>query len=505
MSTLKDKLYEKLSYTSQDYNTILSELTTVLTQVDKKWDNISQSDIMFIVMSLMAAHKDILNYMIDYRTLESFMSTARERSSIIRIANSFGFKIPAYKATKATASFSSIQETPETEGINIFTLPSFTQFIDTDNIAWVYIGDERQIDLTSQTQIDVYQGSIVNVLLNPDNINRESMTHIVANSTVAIGNNANGLGLSKLFVQKDESAPDIWEEVENIYTYKGSSENVYELNVDPQGITYIKFLKSLNLDAYKGYTFKLSYLITKGDAVQNIATQLETSLNVGGTAAVATFASISDSIIAGSNPLKISEIREAFKNYYAGIDSLVTLNDYKNFVLNRQDKVPNITKCLIIDGQGDTLNGNGNASDFTGTTVGVYVLKENNVALTLSEQATLLDEISNYKITGVLPSINGVDAGESLEALNLKIVFNALPGNENTLASFKQFLINYIKAKGIGESVTTSELYTLILNSIYAPSFTSGININVTLSDNSPYSGSEYYQYLTLLENNITT
>lgn len=504
MATLKDKLYEKLSYTSQDYNKILEEIIEVFNGTNPaqtSWNNVSESDIMFIVMSLMAAHKDILNYMVDYRILESFMSTARERSSLVRIANSFGFKIPSYKAAKARVSFSSY----ETAGVNEVVLPSFTQLLDSEGTTWTYIGSDLTLNLQNQTQFDVYQGTSLSVRFNPQNVNRESMTHIISNATIAIGNNANQNGVSKLVVQKNQETPEVWEEVENIYTYAGASERVYELNVDPQGITYIKFLKALNLDLYNDYVFTLYYVVTQGASILNIGTQAETSLAVGQVSADATFGRETNQFIAGASPLKVSDIREAFKNYYAGIDSLVTLNDYKNFVLNRQKAASGITKCLIIDGQGDTLNGNGNAADFTGTSIGVYVLKENNVELTSTEEAILLNEISKYKITGVLPSINGNNAGDDLAAQPLKIIFNALPGNENTLASFKQFLIDYVKLKGIGESITTSELYTLILNSIYAPSFTTGISISIVLSNNDPYSGTEYYQYLTLLENNITT
>ena len=50
----------------------------------------------------MAAHTDILNYMIDYRILENYMSTAKERASLVRIANSVGYKIRSFRPAYAT-------------------------------------------------------------------------------------------------------------------------------------------------------------------------------------------------------------------------------------------------------------------------------------------------------------------------------------------------------------------------------------------------------------------
>ena len=79
----------------------MGELIELMPQLSSNWNNISEADIIFIMLSLMSAHKDILNYMLDYRILESYMSTAKERASLVRIANSFGYKIPSYKAAKA--------------------------------------------------------------------------------------------------------------------------------------------------------------------------------------------------------------------------------------------------------------------------------------------------------------------------------------------------------------------------------------------------------------------
>lgn len=490
MATLKDKLYEKLSYTSQDYNSILQELIEVFngsTGVETNWDNVSEADIMFIVMSLMAAHKDILNYMLDYRILESFMSTARERSSLVRIANSFGYKVPSYKAAKANFLFTNVTGSQSTT----FTLPSFTQFTDQSNVPWVYIGEDIQIT-KNETEVALYQGTGSSITINPLNINRENMTHIFSSLNIAIGNNADNLGVSRLVVQKEQDI-EVWQEVENLYTYAGADPRVYEFNVDAQGITYIKFLETIDLNDYIDFTFTIFFVNTQGNTVKSINGQMNGFI----TGNVELFMKLEAStLVEGSSPLKISEIREDFKRYYAGIDSLVTLNDYKNFVLNRQKAVLGISKCLVIDGQGDTLSGSGN-SVFTGTNVGIYVLKTNNTQLTTGERNALLEKISKYKITGIITTINGLTGAGTGADIASKLVLINFNGATLT-AAFKDFIIDYIEQKQIGESLTTSELYTLILNSIYAPTFTSGINI--TLTNNT----AAYNEYLIATVNNIT-
>lgn len=490
MATLKDKLYEKLSYTSQDYNSILQELIEVFngsTNLETNWDNVSEADIMFIVMSLMAAHKDILNYMLDYRILESFMSTARERSSLVRIANSFGYKVPSYKAAKANFLFSNAAGS-ESE---TFTLPSFTQFTDQSNVPWVYVGNDIQIT-KNQTSVLLYQGTGSSITINPLNINRENMTHIFSSLNIAIGNNANNLGVSRLVVQKENNI-EVWQEVENLYTYSGADPRVYEFNVDAQGITYIKFLETINLNDYRDFTFTIFFVNTQGDTVKSINGQINGfitgNVELSMTLQASTF-------VEGSSPLKISEIREDFKRYYAGINSLVTLNDYKNFVLNRQKAVLGITKCLVIDGQGDTLNGSGDTA-FTGTNVGIYALKAGNIPLTTGERNALRDEVAKYKITGIITTIDGITGagtGANIATKSISINFNGA----TLTTDFKEFLVAYINQKQIGESVTTSELYTLILNSVYAPTFTSGINITLTNQT------AAYNEYIIATVSNIT-
>ena len=93
---LKEKIYKHLSYTSQDYESILGDIISLFRSQDlnTEWDNLSEADPIFILMHLLAAHKDILNYMLDYRVLETYALTARERASLIRLARSVGYKIP---------------------------------------------------------------------------------------------------------------------------------------------------------------------------------------------------------------------------------------------------------------------------------------------------------------------------------------------------------------------------------------------------------------------------
>jgi len=478
---VKNLIFERLSYTNQDYNSIITELIELLPQISPNWNNVSEADIIFIMLSLMAAHKDILNYMMDYRVLEGYMSTAKERASLVRIANSFGYKIPSFRAAKAN-----LRVLDNQAGLSPFTIRPFDRLIDSANISWAYIGEEKEI-VESET-IEVFQGIPTSVSISFANVDEQTKTHIVSNQSIAIGNNANDKGCSSLIVSKSGEEDIIFEEVDNIYTYVGDSNLIYQLAVDPQGITYIKFLDTLNRQDYDGYTAEFFYLLTQGPNVTSISTAnslLPDSSDPSVNAQV-TFGEPLEGydFVLGSSPSTATQIREGFKRYYAGSNALVTLEDYRNFILFRQRAVLGITKCLVIDGQSSTR------PEFQGNSIfvnnpGIYVMKGLEILDNADgELNALRNEINKFKVTGVIPSINGEqidgqNVGAQLQAANVVVFINKIP--EASAEKFKALIANYINSKEIGATLTTTEILNVINTSEFAPNF-EGVGISIRLS-----------------------
>lgn len=498
---VKDAIFERLSYTNQDYNSIITELINLLPQISPNWNNVSEADIIFIMLSLMAAHKDILNYMVDYRVLESYMSTAKERQSLVRIANSFGYKIPSYKAAKATIKTESATAASGStaEATLPFTLPSWTRIVDANNISWSYVGPNTTI--TIDDNINVYQGIPTSINISIANIDDQTKTHIISNQSIAIGNNADTTPLSKLVITKDGEDDVIFTEVENIYTDTSGSTLIYHLAVDPQGITYIKLPDTFNKADYAGFTATFFYVLTQGQNITSISNSLallddadETSYNVNFIEPVE---ETGFNFVLGSRPFTAPEIREGFKQYYAGVNSLVTLEDYKSFILNKQKAVLGIEKCLVIDSQTSTLEGlNGNPAFFEYP--GIYVLKENNEVPTNAEIDLLRAEVDKFKVTGVIPGYNG-EVGNAISAVPVQIQINKLPP-ESTQA-FKDLVAGYINNKEIGAPLTSSEILSLIQNSQFAPNFASdGLAIKLVIpnvTESTQRINIAYHEYMT--------
>lgn len=473
---VKDVLYKKLSYTNQDYETILLDIIGLFKDQDRlnmPWDNVSSADIMFIFMSLLAAHKDILNYMMDYRVQEAFMSTAKEVASVKRIANSFGFKAPSYKAARAEFTLTISGTT---------TINPFDSFVDDNGYAWTYLGAQQKV--SNEAVLELFQGIANNVSIPIANFSNKTKSHVISDQNIAIGNNYNVAGCSVL----ESTTPAVtYTEVDNLYIYNDTNQNVYSLAVDPFGLTYIKLHELIDLSQYASdANFLFSYLITSGTKVTAPADF--TDIKVGSSDNSATLTPVGGSFYEGSDPLEKDELRESFKSYYASASALVTLEDYKNYVLNIQKAVPGITKCTVYDEQ---LEGS-----IASSVVAVYALKEDNTILTATEITNLADAISANNVINISAYVNDIDGADTseIEALSTTVTLTtAYAGLTDTDKSeIKSLVYDLIMAKEIGESVTASEINSMLANYNYdyfyggisftneVPAFNQYVNLSLT-------------------------
>lgn len=501
-NNLKNKIFSKISYTKQDYEGILEDFKSMFTgenPIVTGWDNMSETDIIFILMSIFAAHKDILNYMLDYRTLEGFMSTAKERPSIVRIANSFGYKIPSYKAGMAEFKLQAVDT-----GKNNAYISFGTQFIDDNNIPWVYFDKSKDFNSSddNNNKLKLYQGILHNLSIDIENAKNTNKTHILNFPNIAIGSSYRGKPLSKLIHITSDNEEVVFEEVESLYRYDDTDKKVYELNVDPQGITYIKFHRDLDLDQYTSDdNFMFYYVTTSGDAVTRAYTISESLLpetdNV--ESEVNPFSLIpTGTFFIGANPLSAERIKEDFKYYYANSDLLITHEDIKNFILNRQEVVQGINRCLVIDKQFDTAGrANRGVNNIDLGEVKVYVIKEDNTPLTSDDKQALQEELNKYTLAGINVIVNSEGLSDELSArpVVIKLGFDA---NQE----FKQFLVSYINNLPIGEPITSGQINQAINNSEFRDYFNKN-NGSVVINGSSLVE-LDYYEYATIDEGDIS-
>lgn len=76
----------------RDYEALLGELRRIVSAKTDRWTDLNPTDPGAVLIELLAATADMLNYSADAQAAETFLSTARGRDSVFRIARDLGYR-----------------------------------------------------------------------------------------------------------------------------------------------------------------------------------------------------------------------------------------------------------------------------------------------------------------------------------------------------------------------------------------------------------------------------
>jgi hypothetical protein len=94
-----------VDYTSKDYYSLRSELITRIQDRVKNWTGTDNHDFGVALVEAFAYLGDLMSYYIDRAANESFINTATQRSSVINIAQTYGYSLAGYSAAFTTLTF----------------------------------------------------------------------------------------------------------------------------------------------------------------------------------------------------------------------------------------------------------------------------------------------------------------------------------------------------------------------------------------------------------------
>lgn len=109
-----------MDYTSRDYASIREELISLIPFFAPQWTNRDPSDFGMTLIELFSYLGDQLNYYIDRSINESFITTASQRESVLRLARLLGYVPTDSKAATVTLTFSNSTASP-------ITVPALTK------------------------------------------------------------------------------------------------------------------------------------------------------------------------------------------------------------------------------------------------------------------------------------------------------------------------------------------------------------------------------------------
>lgn len=102
----------QVDYTSRDYASIREDLLNLIPLYAPEWTSRDSADFGIILLEMFSYMGDLLNYYIDRAANESFLTTASQRESVLRIATILGYTPTNSVPATATLTFSNTTASP---------------------------------------------------------------------------------------------------------------------------------------------------------------------------------------------------------------------------------------------------------------------------------------------------------------------------------------------------------------------------------------------------------
>lgn len=424
---------------SRSFQDIKRDMISALTSIPsptggKLITDISEGNILVIIISAVAAVVEMLHYYIDNAARESFLDSARLYSSVLSHGALVDY-LPrgANPATVNVVLTRGIQ--PDTSQIDN-NIPSGTLFYDSNGNTWQTLSDIVWPKYTTQLKMPLSQIELVS------NINIPS-TGIINGIDIRVPNSDTTKHISTvgftMYVGTDK-----YTLVDTFANYNPLTDKVYRLYTNNTG-TYIKFPLGHRLPSGKDIT--INYYITLGEygnIQQGSITKVPDSIKVLGENVTVNNPEASADGFTEDN---IEVLREVISSFSRTQGKAITNKDFVDLA----KQVPGVKDAAI-----DTTNVLDKVLYITSLTPGVSPSSQliSNVKKYITDRSTIGDSIT------VLPA--------NITKLKLDMQVTGKPGSSEV--SIKNAILSALYNEynssnyGLGNSVRLSDIYSLIDN-----------------------------------------
>lgn len=424
---------------SRSFQDIKEDMISVLTSIPsptggKLITDISEGNILVIIISAVAAVVEMLHYYIDNAARESFLDSARLYSSVL----SHGALVDYLPrgANPATVNVILTRELNKDTSQIDNTIPSGTLFYDSSGNTWQTLSDIVWPKYTTQLKICLSQIELVSNITIPATDITNGIDLRVPNSDTT--KYVSTVGFT-LYVGNEK-----YTLVDTFANYNPLNDKVYRLYTTDSG-TYIKFQLGHNLPPGKAIT--LSYYITLagyGNIQRGSITKVPDSIKVLGNNVTVNNPEASADGFTEDN---IEVLREVIASFTRTQGKAITNKDFVDLA----KQVPGVKDAAI-----DTTNVLDKVLYITTLTPGVAPSSQliSNVKKYITDRSTIGDSIT------VLPA--------NISKLKLDIQVTGKPGSSEL--SIKNAILSALYNEynssnyGLGNSVRLSDVYSLIDN-----------------------------------------
>lgn len=347
----------QLSATKKDYYQIWNELIEIAGKISNRWDpaTTNESDPGVVLLKVLTAIADKLNYNIDVNTLEAFMPSAAQMESMRALCEMMGYNIKYYRSatSEITMKYIGDAETQFAE-INEITLPMFSAISNLDkDVNYVTVEAKNfsadnilqtiQVIEGQHVQCETINNNIVTIDLLDDNHRFYLPEHQIAE---------NGIFVYRI---TDGNKSERWEQKDNLHTQHFNS-LIYKFGYDSkESRPYIQFPEDIGQIIGDG--LEIHYIRTSGIA-GNIAAYTLSQFEKPSDDSWKQFNNESDfkimQLTAATNGANIETITEAYQGFKKTIgtfDTLITCRDYMNKIYNmlEENNNPMVSNVIVSD------------------------------------------------------------------------------------------------------------------------------------------------------------
>lgn len=377
MITEKELQTVNLSASKKDFYQLWGELLDIAKKLSDRWDPTStnESDPGIVLLKVLTAISDKLNYNIDKNILEAFMPSAAQRESMMKLCSMMGYTMKYYTSARTTVEFTYVGDgnnldDPVSLPVEGLTIPRFTNIFNTDKtINYVTLDNVTLTSDTPRGSTPCIEGQLVECENNNNNIITineldDNFRYYLPESSIA----ENGIFVYNISSDGINITEKEWVQTKNLNT-ETLNTRCYQFGFDSsQQRPYIEFpedIAQLILGGLKIYYIRTSGIngnITQGTltSFQPPVVENNTDDNETGLSSWSKYQDVDNmfkitninSGIGGTNPETIDSAYENYKKTIGTFDTLITCRDYMNKIyslLDDDERYPLVSNVLVTD------------------------------------------------------------------------------------------------------------------------------------------------------------
>lgn len=436
------------SYTKRDYAGARKEgLAKIPIISNGVWTDLNATDPGIIILDYVHALVDMINFYQDHQALETFITTAKERSNIFRIAKQMSYKIRSATSAKVNVTFSSkfYYDHP-------IKIPKGTNLRTKDSINFVTIEDAYLPSGKSEVTVPCQQGTIYTKEYKGTGLSRFSNVEPPFNVNQTINLTSNTVDIESISIV--DNLGKIWKPVDFI-VFSTEIERVYQADLNPDNSVTIRFG-----DGERGRvpqdteTLTVTYLITdaeKGRVGEGGIVTLVDNIYDDSGKYIELSVTNKEASVGGSSAQSSTSIRELAPGAIKAQDRAVTLSDFENL-------------AKLVDGVADARAYDINTNpDIPHHEVRVLIIPED-----MSANKILVNEVYDYLYQRMIPPTNLHVTLPSSIPINIDVTVKKLDDIDDGALEYK--IISTVKdyfagrSGKIGEDFYPTDLSTRIAN-----------------------------------------